>query len=299
MFKHLLVPLDGSGLAETVLPAAAYLAERLGAAITLIHIIEAGASPTVHGDRHLTRLKEAESYLEDTGRRFFPADVRLRCHVHPAGVKEVSAGIVLHEAELAPDLIVMCTHGRGGLRGLLFGRIAQQVVESGTIPVLMMRPEGSAVDKPFVIKRMLAPTDGTPLHAGGLEVALGLARVLEARLDLLTVVPTTGTLSGRHAAVGRFAPGATRAVLDLAETGQGQYLQEQAARFQGLGVTVTARIERGEPAAETARVAEELGIDVIVMGSHGQSGTKAFWSGSISAKVLAQTLRPLLLVPVS
>jgi nucleotide-binding universal stress UspA family protein len=298
MFRHLLVPLDGSGLAETVLPAAAYLSETLGAAVTLIHIIEEGAAPFVHGERHLTRPEEADQYLEETGRRFFPPKVCLKRHVHTAGVKEVSAGIVLHESELAPDLVVMCTHGRGGLRGLLFGRIAQQVVEAGTIPVLLIRPEGASAGKPFVLRMLLAPTDGTPLHAEGLEVAFGLARALKARLELVAAVPTLGTLSGQHATAGRLVPGATRAVLDLAEADLSGYLKKQVERFQGSGVATGMRIERGEPAAVVIRLAEELDVDGIVMGSHGKSGTKAFWTGSISARVLAQTLRPLLLVPV-
>jgi nucleotide-binding universal stress UspA family protein len=59
MFKHLLVPLDGSRLAEAALPAAACLAEQLGASITLIHIIERDASGEIHGERHLTTPDEA------------------------------------------------------------------------------------------------------------------------------------------------------------------------------------------------------------------------------------------------
>ena len=63
MFRHLLVPLDGSRLAESALPAAGELAHRLGASVTLLHVLEPTAPPTVHGDRHLRSPAEAEGYL--------------------------------------------------------------------------------------------------------------------------------------------------------------------------------------------------------------------------------------------
>ena len=68
MFKHLLVPLDGSHLAEAALPAAACLAEHLDASITLIHIIERDVSGEIHGEHHLTTPAEANAYLEAVAR---------------------------------------------------------------------------------------------------------------------------------------------------------------------------------------------------------------------------------------
>lgn len=65
MFKHLLVPLDGSRLAESALLAAASLAQNLGASVTLIHIIECDAPVEVHSDRHLANPDEAVDYLKD------------------------------------------------------------------------------------------------------------------------------------------------------------------------------------------------------------------------------------------
>ena len=75
MFKHLLVPLDGSQLAEAALPAAAYLAQKLDATVTLVHIIEHDAPAEVHGERHLTNADEANAYLTEVARRAFPPGV--------------------------------------------------------------------------------------------------------------------------------------------------------------------------------------------------------------------------------
>lgn len=298
MFKHLLVPLDGSGLAEAVLPAATYFAATFNARVTLIHIIEQDAPPAVHGDRHLTDPAEAEAYLEKIGQRSFPAEIHWERHVHTSAMKDVARGIVLHESELAPDLVVMGTHGRGGLHGLLFGRIAQQVVASGSLPVLLIRPGAPAGDQPFACRRILAPTDGEASHAMGLTLAFDLAQAVGAQLELLAVVPTLAKLTGRSATTSRFAPGASQAMLEMAEADLGRFLQQEVARFRKTGVAAGARVERGDPAEAIAAAADALDADLIVLGTHGKSGTAAFWTQSIGPKVLAQTRRPMLLVPV-
>ncbi len=118
MFKHVLVPLDGSQLAESVLPAVAWLAKRLGASITLIHIIEEGPSATIHGDRHLTQPDEAEAYLGEVADRLRDQDgvaTPVECHVHTTdkGESDVARSIVDHAADLEPDLIVLVPHGSG------------------------------------------------------------------------------------------------------------------------------------------------------------------------------------------
>lgn len=298
MFKHLLVPLDGSGLAEAALPAAACMAECFGAKVTAIHIIEHDAPQAVHGDRHLTDAHEAEAYLQDVGRRFFSAGIALAHHVHTAAMKDVARGIVLHESELAPDLIVMSTHGRGGLRDMLFGRIAQQVVASGNLPVLLIRAEAPTDPAGFACRTVLLPTDAKASHRHGIEVAIAVARAAHARLELLGVAPTLGTLSGQGAATSRFAPGASRAVLDMAGQDLEKHLQALVARFRNTGLGINARMVRGEPAAAIVSVADRTDADLIVMGTHGKSGTSAFWTQSVGARVLSQTYRPLLLVPV-
>jgi nucleotide-binding universal stress UspA family protein len=298
MFRHILVPLDGSNLAESVLPAADYLGRVLKAKITLIHIVEQDASPSVHGERHLTNVEEAEPYLAEVARRAFSSDVSVEFHVHTAATSDVARGIVEHQHELTPDLIVMCTHGRSGVRDLLFGRIAQQVVGSGRTPVLLMRPEGVAKERPFFCRTLLAPTDGTPKHEAGLNVAFALARAIRSRLHLLSAVRTLGTLAGRHATTGRFMPGTTQAVLELAQSELEAYLQRQVSRFQAQGVSVSAEVRRGDPAAVIAATAAACEADIIVLATHGKAGLEAFWAHSVAAGVLAKTRRPLLLVPV-
>lgn len=294
MFKHILVPLDGSAPAEAALPAAALLAARCGARVTLLHIIERDAPATVHGERHLRQQGEATAYLEEIRRRSFAAEAAVDSHVHEAALADVARGIVEHEGELAPDLIVMCAHGRRGLHEKIFGRIAQQVVGLGRVPVLLLRPPAGGA-APFACRTILVPEDGQPEHEIGLQVATDLARATGAKLELLFVVPTAATLSGSDAVSSQLLPSATRVMLDLAERGAREHLHQHLAAL--AGVSARANVLRGEPAREVVAAAEKMNADLVVLATHGKAGSQAFWSGSVAAKIIRDCPRPLLLVP--
>jgi nucleotide-binding universal stress UspA family protein len=299
MFRHILLPLDGSTLAESALPAGEYLTRTLAAKITLVHILEKHGAGFVHGERHLTHQSEAEEYLKEVRQRAFSLSTKVSLHVHESAMDDVARGIVDHQDELTPDLIVMCRHGRGGLRDLLFGSIAQQVVSSGRIPVLLVRAEGTIGNSGFECRTLLASTDGRLDHEIGLVTAAKLALATRARLQLFAVAPTMGTLAGRDAATGRFMPATTHAMMDMLEEELRSYLERMLRRFGAEGVAVSAHVSRGNPATTIATQAEESGADLIIFATHGKAGTKAFWSHSVGAMVLAQTSRPVLLVPVT
>ncbi len=247
MFRHVVVPLDGSQLSEAVLPASAFIAEKLGARVTLLHVLERDASPEVHGDHHLTSREEAYAYLTELARVTFPAGAQVEQHVHEIEITDVPRGIVDHIEELAPDLIVMTTHGRGGLGSVLFGSIAQQVISRSTVPVMLIRPPVAGETPSFAPRRLLVPLDGNPEHEQALTVAEGMASVCGCHVRLVLVVPTVGALTGREAATARVLPGASRLMLEMAERDALAYLEKHAARLAGAGVEVSTEVRRGDP----------------------------------------------------
>ena len=295
MFKHILVPLDGSTLAEAALPATVSLAAAYKVPVTLLHVIEQDAPGEIHHDRHLTNPAEAEEYLKEIARRF---GLRAETHVHTAPVADVAASIVSHAAdEISPDLIILTSHGRGGMRDLLFGSIAQQVAAAGGIPVLLLKPAQDPAS--FDLQRILVPLDNESIHDAVLPTAGELAKAYKAQLDLLCVIPTRGTDSGEHAAVGTLLPMTTAAYLDIAEEIAQEHFKAHEAEFKKSGIPTTAEIERGDPATEIAKTAERLEVDLIVFGTHGTVGLEAFWNRSVTAAVARRTHIPLLLVPLA
>ena len=298
MFKHLLVPLDGSQLAESVLPSVVYLARATGATVTLIHVIERDAPHEVHGERHLTNADDACIYLGEVAERAFPPEMRLSIveHVHTVEVGNVAQSIVEHVGEFAPDLIVLCSHGSGGLRDFLYGSIAEQVIAAGKTPVLVIEPEGKMPEAGYC--RMLVPLDTDPDHEQSIPVVADLAKACGASLHLLVVVRTADTLTPEQAATGRLLPRATNAMLELAQEDAVAYLRGKIDQLQAAGVTVSAEVARGDPTAAIVATAERISADLIVLGTHGKAGWDAFWAGSVTPKIADRTRRHLLLVPV-
>jgi nucleotide-binding universal stress UspA family protein len=294
MFKHILVPLDGSHLAEAAIPSAVSLSKTLDAPVTLLHIIEQDAPDEIHRDRHLTNAAEAEAYLKDVARRF---EVRVETHVHTAPVADVARSIIDHASdEIQPDLIILTSHGNSGMRELVFGNIAQQVAAAGGTPVLLLKPLAASS---FNLRHILVPLDNESIHDTVLPLAEELAKACEAQLDLVCVIPTRGTDSGAHAAAGTLLPMTATAYLDIAEEIALEHFQTHLDEFQKMGIEATAEIARGDPAPVIAKTAERLGADLILFGTHGRAGLDAFWNRSVTAAVARSTNIPLLLVPLS
>ncbi len=290
--------MDGSHLAEAALPAAIYFARALKAKVSLLHVIERDAPQEIHGERHLTNPGDAGRYIDEVVARAFPSELMVEGHIHSNEVNNVAQSIAEHERELDSDLIVMCTHGRGGLHDIMFGRIAQQVVGLGTTPILLIPPSMSGAAPTFTCKRMLVTLDGNLDHEEGLNVAASLAKICGAELILIMVVQKYNTLSGEEAATAKILPGATHILLDLAELDAKEYLHRHVAKLQSAGITARADVLRGDPVTTIVVTAKETEADLIALATHGKTGMDAFWSGSTTPNVTRRSVTPLLLVPV-
>ncbi|MBI5305915.1 MAG: universal stress protein [Chloroflexi bacterium] len=297
MFKRFLVPLDGSKLAESVLPTARFFAECFGATMLLFHVVEQDARTTVHGERHLANAAEAEAYLDEVAARLAHPAVAIEKHVHAVRQADVAASIIEHATEYAIDLIVLCAHGNSGWRDRITGNIAQQVVARGTTPVLFARE--NKLRQQFACAKILIPLDGTAIHEPALPVATDIARACGAGLHLLTVVPTTSTLSAERSGIGTFLPTTMTAMLDLAQRGAVEYLQALAAHLLADGIPTTANVARGDVAPAILSAMERTHADLIVLATHGRGNLDAFWSGSVTPKVLSRSSVPVLLVRVT
>ena len=151
MFRHLLVPTDGSERSEAAIRRAASLAAESGARITLVHVIESVLLPpqgSLFGDPVLAdpglpeRLQQlerdrAQKLLARSRALVEAAGVACEAELLPAGV--IHAAILEAAARHGCDLIFMASHGRRGLAGLLLGSETQRVLSQATLPVLVYR----------------------------------------------------------------------------------------------------------------------------------------------------------------
>lgn len=298
-FRHLLVPLDGSRLAEAVLPFALGLAGRLGATVTLLHLLERKAPEKVHGESHLTSAPQARAYLEQIAARCRAAAVEARVHVHAPPVRGVAAGIAEHAAELGADLIAITTHGSGGLRDLIVGSIAQQTLARGTTSILLVRPTATGAAPPFACRTLVVALDPARHGMAPLDAACLLARALAAHLHLLTVVPTPGTLPAERRAQATLSPHAAAAVLDLESRDAEAMLREAAASLEAEGLKASTELRRGDPLSEVIQALRERAADLLVVATHGHVGLGGLLAGSFAPRITSQSSVPVLLVRIT
>jgi nucleotide-binding universal stress UspA family protein len=143
MYRRILVPLDGSPSAESILPFAETLARSFEAEILLVRVIEPvdAAAALATGDvDEAERLRgcqmAARQYLDACAERLAAAGHAVRARVAlGAPAPEI---VAITEAEKA-DVIAMTTHGRVGMRRLVYGSVAEAVVRAATVPVLILR----------------------------------------------------------------------------------------------------------------------------------------------------------------
>lgn len=194
--RRILVPLDGSRLAEAALPAACSLAQMLDAGVLLLHVLERDAPAEVHGEPHLRAAADAHAYLDALAARLREQQLHVELHVHEPGVDEVAASLCRHAGEHDADLLVMCAHGRTNLRTRLIGRTAARVVRHGSVPMLLRTvrtPEAPA----FQLRKLLVPLELRADVAPALDAARSLAAPYGASVTLLSVPESTAPAAAR------------------------------------------------------------------------------------------------------
>lgn len=295
MIHNLLIPMDGSPCSEAAARLGLRLARQLGAAVCFMHVATGAerARPSEY-ERTEHRLEEALLTQWADAARGGGVPARTREAREP-----VAEGIVAAAAEENSDLVVMGTHGRGGLERLLLGSVAERVARLAPIPVLLVRADLPAEGLP-AWQRLLVPLDGSPASEATLTWAVELARSCGATLSLLHVqADLTRLLEVSSLGLGA-ATDYDRLWHDLEDWGQ-QVLDTAAQRVQAAGVPLgrVARVPQGPVdriADVIVREAREAGVDALVMGAHGHGGLDLGLLGSVAARVAQRSPLPVLLV---
>jgi nucleotide-binding universal stress UspA family protein len=157
-FKRILVPLDGSAVSERALPAAIALAQRFDSQVILLQVqdIPSPTPPTSHSEATMGWIgwvrearqeahREAQRYLEALQRELDQQGVTVRILLRDTAPAEDILDVASAEAI---DLIVMSSHGRGGLARWVFGSVAEKVVRHSPCPVLIIRQQPETSEEP-------------------------------------------------------------------------------------------------------------------------------------------------------
>jgi len=290
MYQRMLLPLDGSELAEVALSHAKGVASRLGIEVMLLHVAGKGEAESLplhraYIDQACDRLRRemAESQGKASGR--------------PVVVKgEVATGypaeeILRYAGEKEVDLIVMTTHGRSGVRRWVLGSIADKVLRMAAVPVLLIRagmPKDAAYET-WSSPKMLVPLDGSELaelvlpHVETLASSQGgegAEVILVGICEPLVMPPVTTPETSVN-----WGTAADEYMAKSKKSTEG-YLSKVQRGLTDAGLKVSLEVLEGDPATEIIDYAKSNQMDLIVAGSRGLSQFKSFWMGSVSRKLV-------------
>jgi nucleotide-binding universal stress UspA family protein len=286
MYRNILVPLDGSPLAERALRATSGLATTLHGRVILIWVVpdshaktEAGKSPEA------VTTPEIEAYLATVAKRFGSAPVET---VVAGG--DPAQTILAQVADRGVDLIVMATHGRSGIGRWIFGSVADEVMRHAPVPVLLVSatsperawPKGSA-------PRILVTLDYSQLSEAVLEAAADLAQTIHGELLLFSVTPSMVVTDGYGQVYLPYD-------VDQDLIDRRRYLEETAVKLRERGLAVRTRAEFGTPNTLIVDVARAEDVDLIAMATHGSGGVTRVLMGSVATGVVQRATAPVLVV---
>jgi nucleotide-binding universal stress UspA family protein len=284
MLKTVLVPLDGSTLAEQFLAAAASLAHDTGASLVLVraHVPD-------------KEREDAQLYLQSVQQRLVGEGLSVRTETLPS---HAATAILTAAQEQQADLICMTSHGMTGLRHALLGSVTETVVRYTFTPVLVVHALHQPAPPPMPLRKILVLLDGSPpaettlsflaQEPFGPSVEILLLRVVAEKLVAMPAMLSNERIAQIAAEEDQATePERTEAAAYLDRLGQ-QYLAKYVWH---------AQVAHGLPEDEILSIARTEQAGAILMATHARHGFDLFFHGSMAHRLLDQTEVPLILVP--
>jgi nucleotide-binding universal stress UspA family protein len=297
MIRRILVPLDGSPIAERALPHAAAMARAFGAQVVLLQVLaaekRAGRWPVDPAEWRLRR-REAVVYLGVLATRLKEAGFKARGEVAEGNVEETIVGEAIAKKA---DLIVVSTHGRGGFSEFGLGGTAAKVLVSAGVSVLVVRAASDPTEPPnlaFGYERVLVAVDCSPRSDWALHLAARVAGSSGAELLVTHVVPTP-ELVGRSPVSPREA-NAVEKVVQLNRQAAQAYLDDVAVKLGAPGLKLRTSVQVADRVALTLdELAQRENAGLVVLSAHGASGPSPWPYGSVSGMLATFGSTPLLI----
>lgn len=281
--QRLLVPLDGSSLAERALPPAFAIAKALSTndrcAVDILRVVPPlflTIDPVLYAETLHLSEEEAQSYLETIAIEWSTADLPITTAVTAGSVAE---SIIGYTQQTNINLIVMSSHGRSGLGRWVYGSVTEKVLRQGCCATLIIRQ--TVQPPPEIFHKILVCLDGSLLAEQVLDPIFTIARATQAEITLLRV------LTPSHLAIETYAMEQLLANVEEMERDTAEaYLRQLLVKLSPEGLTITTQTAVGPAADVIIDTAANQGFDLIAMCSHGRSGISRWVYGSVTEKVL-------------
>lgn len=294
MYRNILVPVDGSKLGERALVLAVPLADQHNATLTLLSVHEPIADITLGGGApvrdpaldHKWR-EEHREYLTKLAKR---VGRRASSPVQTAFVDgRIVPSITKYASEHGVDLIVMCTHGRGGFQRFWLGSVADGLSRSSTVPLLLARggrSPGSRLEKDGLFRRIMVPLDGSDRSETALKAVKVLVGSDRAAITLAHVIHPMSA-----AAVANLAP---RPEYDP----EISYLTPLAAQHRTPTIAINHEMRTSANVVKSLlEIADQHEAELIAITSQGMGGLQRMIVGSVADKLIRTARVPVMICP--
>lgn len=293
MLERVLIPLDGSPLAERALVLGGRLLRGAGTEVILVRVVE----PPALVPRHYTgldprKVSEAGTYLREEAGRLGASGLRVRTLVTEGLAPEQILEVAARENV---TLIALTSHGRTGFERWALGSVAERIVRMSSTPVLVLRSFGAGSEAAPAFRKLIVPVDGGAGSWSALEPAAAVAGACGSSIVLVHVESRLDFPAGTYAA--RLVDAPATAPTGPVPEEAGRRLDYAGSLLASRGLTVTTLRVGGDPASRLVDLPKELEADLIVMATHGRTGLPRFVLGSVTEKVLRHSDRSMLIVP--
>ena len=295
MYTRILIALDGSKVAEQVLPYARFLAKALALPVELLQAADPEALALLTDPEHsryadtiwADTVNAGKTYLNAVSRSFEGA--RVQCIVEKGKAEDV---VIDKAAADKNTLIVMATHGRSGIQRWVLGSVADKVLHGSPNHMLLVRAtEQGKTDGVTALKTIVVPLDGSALAEQVLPHVMDLAKKMALKVILFRAYALPASLTGDE--FGTYM----EEMLNQIESDAREYLDTKVAEVKRNGLNdVVSAVKFGYGADEIISVARETPDNLVAMCTHGRSGVKRFAMGSVTDRVVRHCGDPVLII---
>lgn len=275
--ERILVALDGSRMAERVVPYAGAVATQRQSEVTFLSVL---TPELVRMDLPVTL------YLDTLAAPLRKMGLKTSVKTLEADYGKAADEIIGFAETDGSDLIVISSHAYSGVKRWILGSVAQKVLQGACVPVLLVKskaPEVSGVE----LKKLLIALDGSAFAEVSLTYVEDMARGKDMEVVLLRLSEPPPDVPENWS---------DYTMVTRAQTEALQYLQRIEGQFKSRGIRAKSLSLQGKAAAKIVEVAHDEGVDLIVMTTHGRSGVSRWVYGSVASRVLDESLQPILFV---
>ena len=282
-YRRMLVPLDGSELAERAFPYAKNLAKTKGSEVILFTV---SIAPVGQLDRPM------KAYLELNAKELKSQGIKASIAIAYGNAADE---IIKFADKNKIDLIIISTHGHSGIKRWMLGSVALKVLYGTCTPVLLIKSRAHKIAN-LEFKKILVPLDGSPFSEASVPYVKELVKGTDGEIILLRVSEPPVLPADRSPAIKPSWEEYRDILMAEIQRQAEEYLEEIKANLGKSGIKVRSQAILGKATESILQVAQKEDINLIAMTTHGRTGVSRWVYGSVASRIVEESLQPVMLI---